>query len=127
MGHCIRVHLIKKSELRNEKIEYLVDNKDPFEIKWIELKEGILATTDEIPYFFMKDKMIAYITTDYFGGFGDQSAILYVNGKEVINTEVDNSVNIVLKEMGVISKDGCDEWDTIGLSNYRSNEDFKLF
>jgi hypothetical protein len=27
--------------------------------------------------------------------------------------------------MGIVSSDGMDEFDTINLSNYRSNQDFK--
>ena len=34
-------------------------------------------------------------------------------------------INTVLKMMGVSKKDQKDEFDTINLSNYRSNEDFK--
>jgi hypothetical protein len=131
MGHCINVYLVNKSELRNEKINSVLENKDSEEIKWTELPEGILATT----YIsnvreFGKDKTIAKIMTDYFGGSGHQEAKLFVNNKK----EYDNSsefdwsekpINTVLKKMGIKSKDDMDEFDTINLGNYRSNKDFK--
>ena len=33
-------------------------------------------------------------------------------------------INTVLMKMGISKKDGQDEFDTIGLSNFRSNQDF---
>lgn len=132
MGHCISVYLMNKSELRNEKINSVLDNKEKVEeIKWTELPKGILATT-HIPNVrdFGKDKMIAKIMTDYFGGNGHQEAKLFVNNKKKYDnsSEFDWSerpINTVLKMMGIVSSDGMDEFDTINLSNYRSNEDFK--
>ncbi len=131
MGHCINVYLMNKSDIRDEKISNILDNSSSQDIKWTELKEGIVATT-HIPNVrdFGKDKTIAKISTDYFGGAGHQEAKLFINNKK----EYDNSsefdfserpINTVLKKMGIKSKDGMDEFDTIGLSNFRSNEDFK--
>jgi len=132
MGHCINVYLMNKSELRNEKINSVLENKENSEeIKWTELPEGILATT-HIPNVreFGKDKKIAKISTDYFGGAGHQEAKLFVNNKKEYDksSEFDWSerpINTVLKMMGVSKKDVQDEFDTINLSNYRNNEDFK--
>ena len=132
MGHCISVYLMNKSELRDEKINSVLDNKEKVEeIKWTELPKGILATT-HIPYVrsFGKNKKIASISTDYFGGSGHQEAKLFVNNKKEYDksSEFDFSerpINTVLKMMGLISNNGMDEFDTINLSNYRSNQDFK--
>jgi hypothetical protein len=131
MGHCINVYLINRSELRNEKINSVLENKDSEEIKWTELPHDILATT-HIPNVrdFGKNKTIARISTDYFGGAGHQEAKLFVNNKKEYDksSEFDWSekpINTVLKMMGVSKKDGQDEFDTINLGNYRSNEDFK--
>jgi hypothetical protein len=134
MGHCISVYLMNKSELRNEKINSILENKENSEeIKWTELPEGILATT-HIPNVreFGKDKTIAKISTDYFGGSGHQEAKLFVNNKKEYDksSEFDWSerpVNTVLKMIGVSKKDVHDEFDTIGLSNYRSNRDFNEY
>lgn len=123
---------MNKSELRNEKINSVLENKENSEeIKWTELPEGILATT-HIPNVreFGKDKKIAKISTDYFGGSGHQEAKLFVNNKKEYDksSEYDfniNPINDVLKMLGVYKKDGLDEFDTIGLSNFRSNEYFK--
>ena len=130
MGHCISVYLIRKSELRDDKLSSILDDKKQTKIVWTELKEGILATPF-IPDIkeFGKDKTIAKISTDYFGGPGYQESNLYVNNKKEYDksSESDyklNPINDVLKLMGIIKKEGMDEFDTIGLGNYRSNRDF---
>lgn len=131
MGHCIDVYLIRKSELRKEKIDNIISDEDMNKIKWTEMKEGILATT-YIPNIreFGKDKTIAKVSTDYFGGSGNQAAKLFINNKKVYDEsdELDwklAPINSVLSQMGISRKDGMDEFDTIGLGSYRSNSDFE--
>ncbi len=81
---------------------------------------------------------IAYIETDYFGGIGTQAAVLYENGQiqkgplfsEIVWDRVESqylkkpdgieAINQVLQNMGVWCKDGRDEFDMLGLPNYRS-------
>lgn len=131
MGHCIDVYLIRKSELRKEKIDNIISDEDMNKIKWTEMKEGILATT-HIPNIreFGKDKTIAKISTDYFGGHGYQSAKLFINNEKVYDESDEQNwklkpINDVLSKMGITPKDGMDEFDTIGLGSYRSNSHFK--
>ena len=131
MGHCISVYLIRKTELRDEKINSVVNDSKPTNVRWIELDEGILATT-RIPNIreFGENKTIALISTDYFGGSGNQSAKVFMNNQKILDQsdEFDwklNPINSALKLLGVNRKDGMDEFDTIGLSKYRSNEDFR--
>lgn len=72
------------------------------------------------------------IETDYFGGPGEQHAIVYKDG-QVVSTNVwnpnadrFNPINKALKFFGLIKDDGVDEFDTINLGHYRSNEDIPL-
>lgn len=130
MGHCISIYVVNKSELREDKINRVLSNESKSEIIWTELKENLLATT-YIPNIreFGKDKTIGVISTDYFGGAGHQEAKLFVNNKKEYDesSEINYSVrpiNDVLKMIGVVKKDRQDEFDTIGLSNFRSNRDF---
>lgn len=124
---------MSKSDIRDEKISNILDssNSSNQDIKWTELKEGLVATT-HIPNVraFGRNKTIAKISTDYFGGAGEQEAKLFINNKKEYDksSEFDSSerpINTVLRMMGVSRKDGQDEFDTIGLSNFRSNQDFK--
>ena len=128
--HCISVYLVKESDLRGSKVDKILDIKDIYpDIIFTKLKCGLLATP-HIPNIreFGKDKMIAKIETDYFGGFGEQSASLYDCNKKIYS-ESDalsnlHPINDVLKLMGIIANSGMDEFDTIGLVSYRSNADF---
>lgn len=122
--HCISVFLINKSELRNDKIDLVVDSVVS-DIKWVELKEGILATT-YIPNIekFRENKTIARITTDYFGGAGEQSVKIWERDKFIRLNNSFGPINEALSYLGVRRKNGMDEFDTVGLGNYRSNRDF---
>ncbi|SRR6266403_1017227 len=58
--------------------------------------------------------------TDYFGGFGEQSAIL-VDNNNVSHCE---RINVALFNLGVMKNNSLDEFDTINLGDYRTNSDF---
>jgi hypothetical protein len=135
--HAISVYLLKVEDLRDDKLNSLLENKETSfkikngEINWTILGEGIVATT-KIPKSkeWQSGKLICKIETDYFGGFGDQSAKLYRDNNILIDedTRTDqttNPINQALKMMGVKAKPGMDEFDTVGLGRYRTNEDFK--
>ncbi len=66
--------------------------------------------------------LFALIQTDYFAGEGNQFAAVY-NNETLISKEW-NRINQVLKYLGVVKKEGLDEFDTVGLDNIRSMPDF---
>lgn len=70
------------------------------------------------------DIKLAYIEADYFGGEGGQIAIIWEEQKRIYLSEWgDWEINKVLKDFGIIAKDGKDEFDTVGLGqNRRTNE-----
>lgn len=74
------------------------------------------------------DNDLAYVETDYFGGAGQQSAALF-RGIRVAAAYSDaknpniNPINLVLKELNVVCTKTWDEFDSIGLGDYRSNKD----
>ncbi|BAZ18387.1 hypothetical protein NIES4071_102720 (plasmid) [Calothrix sp. NIES-4071] len=102
---------------------------------------GILEApdqVDEIRLLFPSERVVAHmmalitatstplyaiIVTDYFGGIGTQAAALY-KGETLITDDEHafdyGSINQVLRGLGVKATRGLDEFDTIGLSNYRS-------
>jgi hypothetical protein len=130
MGHCISIYLLRREDLRDEKLDVILEDKSKLGLNLTDMGSGIFATHN-IPNFktFSKGKMIAKITTDYFGGGGYQTAKLWEDGEVTYNksSEYDwgiSPINNVLKEMGVVSDSTMDEFDTINLGRYRSNEDF---
>jgi hypothetical protein len=130
MGHCISIYVIKKYELREDKINKVLNDEIKSEIVWTELDENLLATT-YIPNIrdFGKDKTVGVISTDYFGGSGHQEGRIFVNNKKEYEGSSEfnwseRPINTVLMKMGISKKEGLDEFDTVGLSNFRSNGDF---
>lgn len=70
---------------------------------------------------------LAYIETEYFGGTGGQSAMAFANGREVMPLERSRgagAINTALRRIGVLREAGKDEFDTIGLGERRSMEDY---
>lgn len=76
---------------------------------------------------------LIYLETDYFGGEGTQFSGIIINGKLLAtyqDTNVDVSIpypdrllecpiNKALRQLGVIRDSKLDEFDTLGLGNYR--------
>jgi len=62
----------------------------------------------------------AVIMSDYFGGVGEQWAIAFEGERALASG---GSINAALRELGVVRAAGLDEWDTIGLADYRSQPD----
>jgi hypothetical protein len=77
---------------------------------------------------------ISYLETEYFGGVGEQSAVLWQNGVLILGPLTMSSdggavgrrprtlwpINAVLRGLGLRAEEGHDEFDAIGLSAYRS-------
>jgi hypothetical protein len=71
---------------------------------------------------------IGYIETDYFGGTGTQTAILFEQGKVYGPYFTDDNlpdqkraINRILEKLGVTKKDYYDEFAAVGLSDFRNN------
>lgn len=82
----------------------------------------------------------AYIETDFFGGVGTQTAVVWKNGRivlgpiasehlgtiskegKVVVTLVDEAVNEALKFIGIVAYQGKDEFETAKLHRFRENE-----
>ena len=72
-----------------------------------------------------RDFPLGYIETDYFGGHGTQAGVLLERGEVVLGpAEGEGTINRVLRALGVVSKAGQDEFDTLGLGSYRHMEPF---
>ncbi|MBA2544105.1 MAG: hypothetical protein H0V17_30960 [Deltaproteobacteria bacterium] len=95
--------------------------------------DGMLAVDPSLPGIFPTEGVIrtcareltrliapkfAVIQTEYFGGSGEQWAALFEGERTLL---FNTSVNEALRALGVMRSEGFDEWDTIGLADYRSN------
>lgn len=74
------------------------------------------------------EKNYALIETDYFGGAGDQAAVVYLRGESAPTYESgrlsSGTINEALRRIGVEAHNGGDKFDSIGLSKYRDFEDY---
>jgi hypothetical protein len=68
---------------------------------------------------------IVHVETDYFGGAGEQSAAFWDGkGAKTYKAKRSGAIDHALNLLGIQALDGVDEFDTLGLGNYRSNEDW---
>ena len=72
--------------------------------------------------------MIGYIETNYFGGTGSQSSILFTKREvygpfttESLQMDEARPINLVLKILGVMKEESTDEFSKVGLVHLRSN------
>lgn len=73
---------------------------------------------------------LAYVETEYFGGTGEQSAMAFVDGREAAAPQRarggGGAINQALRAIGVTRSAVDDEFDTIGLGERRSMDDYGL-
>jgi hypothetical protein len=68
------------------------------------------------------EPLYAVIETDYFGGIGEQWALVYKG--TYLGDENITQISPALKFLGVDCQNGLDEFDTLGLSKYRSMPEY---
>ena len=67
---------------------------------------------------------LAYVETEYFGGYGTQGGVLYEDGREKIPPKKGiGTINILLKELGAWRKPNADEFDCLELGKFRHIEE----
>ncbi|MFF5210407.1 hypothetical protein [Streptosporangium sp. NPDC000396] len=64
----------------------------------------------------------AIIQTEYFAGIGDQWAVAFAGERRL--TAAQASINDALAALGVRASASADEFDVIGLGEFRSNPDY---
>lgn len=127
--HCINIILIKKSELRNHNIDSILEGKETPTFRSTQLPQDILAfpefSCNTVSKVFGEGVTFVQASTDYFGGMGEQDAVLAIStqkGYKVIRKS--DSIDDILGDYGIVRTGGQDEFDSINLGNYRTNEDF---
>lgn len=85
----------------------------PSEIALLEIIKNI--SNSENPEY-------AIILTDYFGGVGNQYANVFIDSNNADRNIT--TINQALRHLGVLAKNGQDEFDSIGLDKIRSQPDY---
>lgn len=145
MGHCIQIFIGEINILENiasnwdaaniiplkqqfamifltnqffDDIEEMANTKDTLnDDRFLLLTSAI---QEQILQPYSKNGMLAYLETDYFGGVGTQAGVLFENGERIEGpTDKEGIINQILRKMGVCIEPGKDEFDSVGLGNYR--------
>jgi hypothetical protein len=90
------------------------------------LTPALLKTLEERSGY----RTLAYIETEYFGGTGVQGAVVCAEGRTIMGPEQGDGVNgpisRAMRCLGVqASSDSIDEFAETGLSEFRSNDDWR--
>lgn len=126
MGHNISGFIADKDKLKMATAE--LSSAHVIALKCHNL--GFLPYTwdlsDEIKksFFHRFDFVVAFIETDYFGGAGEQRARVK-KGREIILRR--GEINEALRLLGVTGDANKDEFDKVGLGQWRNNEDWVEF
>jgi hypothetical protein len=106
--------------LPDEALDRIFVEPGSYHSEFIYLSNALLSLLLELS----KEQAIAYIETDYFGGIGNQSAVLAQNGRVVFGpARGPGSINRTLQMMGVVrTEPDLDEFDAVGLGWLRDND-----
>lgn len=71
------------------------------------------------------EALYAIVETDYFGGAGDQAAVVYRGSRQVMAPRVARigPINAALRRLGVERGASRDEFEALGLDGFRSFDD----
>jgi hypothetical protein len=68
---------------------------------------------------------VGYVVAEYFGGDGGQFSIVWSGGEIVLEPlRQSDAINQALRLLGIVSVDGMDEFDTIGLGRHRHTHEW---
>jgi hypothetical protein len=110
-------------DLAKELSVYASQTKAPLTKPIEELSDELHALAIEISY----DCPIAYISTCYFGGQGNQNALVWDKGNLLFSPTTqgydqvwpNTQISQALRAIGVLAEEGMDEFDTVGLGKHR--------
>jgi hypothetical protein len=137
MGHCIQGFIAKLEPLRQAATTLPTARVAPLAHglgflpmigPWVDLSQPAASPVETIQLTvplaawaaeLLRQLPVAYIETDYFGGMGSQAAVVWQEGLLVFSTD---SINEALVRLGIVADPGQDEFDTVGLGRWRSNE-----
>lgn len=118
MSHCIHLYVCNNIEgleqnLQKNKFRYLKNGNYIVMLSKMRIKK--LLHSFGVP-------AVVNVTTDYFGGCGEQSSTFYdLNTRKSVYC---NSINKGLAMIGIQGTTEQDAFDIVGLGDYRSNDSF---
>ena len=124
--HCVNIFVLRTQEnidLPNARHgEYLLVpiHEETFRRMKISDHDSQISLLAKLLASKSETGIVARCETDYFGGVGEQAASIWGAGGMI---ESFDSINQALKKICVTRMDNMDEFDTVGIGRYRTNED----
>lgn len=73
----------------------------------------------------LNEPQLVYIEAEFFGGAGDQAAVVWNNEKIILGPLIEaNAINNALRAIGVKLGNFKDEFEALGLGKHRHEEDW---
>jgi hypothetical protein len=97
---------------------HLIDGENGF--------ERLSAPVERVAIELSRGGTVAYIETEYHGGSGAQSSVVWNNGAVVLpaRTAEVGPINEALVLLGASRQDSPDEFDAVGLGQHHSNSNW---
>lgn len=157
MGHYIHGFIAKTDALQHAALTLTDARCVPLDLgfSFLPVTDSLVAESDNAPHDILhclssrliqwaelasKESPIAYIETEYHGGMGSQSSIVwsagqcvfgptetvdgYRDGKMIETPLLDGAINQSVRHLGVDRGNVSDEFGALGLGWHRSNEDW---
>jgi hypothetical protein len=88
--------------------------------------ERLSGGVEHVAVELSREGPVAYIETEYNGGEGAQASVAWRNGTVVLppRTAESGPINEALVLLGVARQNAHDEFDAVGLGQYRSNSNW---
>jgi hypothetical protein len=105
---------------------YITKNDSSFEDEpYLKLPQDFILFVDP-PENLKEGRLVAKVSTDYFGGVGEQSCKIWKDGVKIFQeTSSYGAINKGLTLLGVIKNEDKDEFDTLLLGVHRENSEIE--
>ncbi|AOT58907.1 hypothetical protein [Streptomyces rubrolavendulae] len=116
--------------MTDEVVAALTDGSDGRDLGFWRLPEGFGALLAQ----WSAAGPIAYVEAEYFGGSGEQRAVVWADGALALGpldeptkkrfSRAVSPISLALRRLGARSSPGEDEFQAVGLGRHRSNENW---
>jgi hypothetical protein len=90
--------------------------KKPFEELW-----QLSTAAAQFAIQLSQNGMVAYVEAEFFGGVGEQAAVVWQNGQVIAGPwRQTDAINRALRQFNVDKKDHYDEFEAVGLDRHRA-------
>jgi hypothetical protein len=90
----------------------------------VPLPSGLTPDAERLAARASRQAPILYAEAEFFGGVGEQHAVLWQGGEGTVLDAEPGPINAALRVLGVRRTGDRDEFDSVGLGRHRSTQDW---